>query len=61
MHASGWPTHGAHWHPLELKIIDKNKNNLDNEMLTIGAHSSPFELDIVDDDYNNLIKVLLTS
>ena len=45
---------------MELKIIDEDKNNLDNEMLTIDAHWSPLELEIVDDDDNNPIKVLLT-
>ena len=49
-----------HWSPLELKIIDKDKNNLDNELLTNGDHCSPLELEIVDDGDDNLIKVLLT-
>ena len=52
-------TIGAHWSPLELEIVDDNKNII-KVLLSIGAQWSPLELEIVDYDDNNLINVLLT-
>ena len=33
-------TIGAHWSPLELEIVDDDKNNLIKVLLTIGVHWS---------------------
>ena len=54
---------GAHWSPLELKIVDEGKSNMIKKFLSIGTHWSPLEsIGVVEFrwDLNVLDRLVLT-